>query len=716
MVNKIKWINTLLVSAFLTACGGGGSDGGSSSTPTTPTNSAPVITLSTNSLTFDELSSGSIDVTVSDAETDSASLNVSVSSSNPDALSVSYSDGVISLTANDVSGDQTVNLTATVSDGSKSSTATASIRIVDISGLIPAPIISMNSTAQVAINQTINLSYQIVYDESATFKSETVSSSDESILRVDLVDQQVELTGVSVGQADYIYTVTDTNNNTSDITVSVTVLATPAPEVTIEGVQEVGVNNSKYVEYNVILAEGVSVVSSEITVSDDSLLNASLEAGKIKLVGKALGTATFTYSTIDSNGAVGSASQSVNIIEYNIPPDITLAGLDEDGVLIIYSDSITDIPVIITDPDNIKNRWYLSKLEGTDNNPDAVLDYINGYHTDFDNKLLTIDAGQTPGIGFTAYFDLELTVEDSHSTVVKSFTLILMPRPNGFPLFSFAGIGGSRAYVPEGTTKTFSYVITDDKPENVVVTGHKHWHGEETQFDVTVDTDAQTITINNHSVPLSEQFGILLEYKDGNYAGEASFNFVSSIVFGELQNNALAFAQRMQNKMAALHDYIHVAEFYAQVLENTNVISANEALRLTRATATNDNYDYIIAKNILYNLEYEVTSGSMQDEGLINAYMSTIEERIDWATQKFSKESFVYVNELASLSQGLLPSLSYEDTLNEYDTELNKYSRFAGNTVYGDYVEGRWVFKPEYKFMQAVIEKSFSQAIKVSTH
>ena len=347
MVNKIKWINTLLVSAFLTACGGGGSDGGSSSTPTTPTNSAPVITLSTNSLTFDELSSGSIDVTVSDAETDSASLNVSVSSSNPDALSVSYSDGVISLTANDVSGDQTVNLTATVSDGSKSSTATASIRIVDISGLIPAPIISMNSTAQVAINQTINLSYQIVYDESATFKSETVSSSDESILRVDLVDQQVELTGVSVGQADYIYTVTDTNNNTSDITVSVTVLATPAPEVTIEGVQEVGVNNSKYVEYNVILAEGVSVVSSEITVSDDSLLNASLEAGKIKLVGKALGTATFTYSTIDSNGAVGSASQSVNIIEYNIPPDITLAGLDEDGVLIIYSDSITDIPVSI---------------------------------------------------------------------------------------------------------------------------------------------------------------------------------------------------------------------------------------------------------------------------------------------------------------------------------------------------------------------------------
>lgn len=715
MINKIKWLNTLLVCSFLTACGGGGESGGGSSTPP-PVNNAPSISLSVSSLAVDELNSGSIDVTVSDAETDSSSLTVSVLSSNSDILSVSYESGVISLTAQDVSGDQTVNITAKVSDGSKSSTAIASISIVDISGLIPAPIISMDSTAQVAINQTVNLSYQVAYDESATFQSESVSSADESLLRVELVNQQVEMTGVTVGQTSYIYTVTDSNNNTSDITVNVNVLATPAPIVTIDNVDEVGVNNSKYVEYNVELADGVSVVSSEITVSDNNLLEATLEAGKIKLVGKALGTATFTYTTIDSNGAEGSASQTVTIIEHNVLPDITLAGLDEDGVLVIYSNSVTEIPVIITDPDNIENRWYLSKLEGTENNPDAVLDYINGYHTDFDNKLLTIDAKQTPGFGYTAYFDLELTVEDSHSTVVKNFTLILTQRPNGFPLFSFEGLDENRGYVPEGTTKTFPYVITDDKPENVVVTGYKHWHGDETQFDVILDTEAQTITINNHSVPLSEHFGILLEYKDGNYGGQASFNFVSSIVFAELQNNALAFAQRMQNKMSALHEYIYVAEFYAQVLENLNMISAAEAMRLVRATEINDNFDYIIAKNTLYNLEYGITSGSMQDEGEINAYMLTIEDRIDNATLSFGKDNINYVNELATLSQGLLPALTFEDSINEYDDEFFKYSRFAGNSTYGDYVEGNWVFKPEYKFMQAVIEKSFSQAIKVSSH
>tara|TARA_R110000823_G_scaffold315069_1_gene445648 strand:+ start:8586 stop:8699 length:114 start_codon:yes stop_codon:yes gene_type:complete len=35
MINKIKWLNTLLVCSFLTACGGGGGgeSGGGSSTP-----------------------------------------------------------------------------------------------------------------------------------------------------------------------------------------------------------------------------------------------------------------------------------------------------------------------------------------------------------------------------------------------------------------------------------------------------------------------------------------------------------------------------------------------------------------------------------------------------------------------------------------------------------------------------------------------------------
>ncbi len=605
----------VLLSLLLVACGGGGGDSGGSSggvttpAPVTPvpSNSAPKLTLSVNSLIIDELASETLAVTISDAETANDGLTVSISSSNQDLLSATYAAGVVSLTAEDVSGDQVVTLSVVVSDGAKSSTATVSITIIDTSALIPPPSIRINGVLPVAVDQTISINYAVIYDESASFKSESVTSTDASVLTVSIEEQTLKVTGVSPGQAAIAYEVTDSNNNKAYIEVDIEVLSVPAPMVTLGDISEAYLNNRRFVTYSVVYADNVSAVSAEVSTSDESILIATIKDDKIELTGRALGQASFTYTTTDSNGAVGHASRTVNVI----------AG-----------------PV------------------------------------------------------------------------------------NSAPIITLVEKVGPYTYVPEGTTKTFNIVITDDKPENVALTDVTFWFGEESQFEASLDADSQTITINNHSVALLEDFGVLVSYDDGNYGGQVGFLFKSSAVLGDLENEVLDYIQVMNNKVAALQEYIYVAEFYSQVLENTNKLTTEEAQRLIRQTRASDTaFYYGFVKDSLMGFQQMVILGALRnDEDLLATQQELIAGQFGSAILFYLQDSIVHINELAELSNGLLPLLSFEEELQEYDVINNHFSRFAGNETYGEYVNGVWVFKAEYNFMKAIVSKTLSQISPVYPH
>lgn len=714
VMNLHRLICLALFSTVISACGGGGgSEGTSGGSSVKPSNTPPAASLSTNNVTLDELEKTSIELTFSDNETPASNLTVSVVSSNDDALSVSYDSGTLSLTAHDVMGDSVVTVTATISDGSASTRVTATVTVTDTSALIPAPIISIDSNVvQVTINQTLNVSYSVSYDESASFLSETVTSSDESILSAQLVEQQISVKGISAGQATFTYTVVDTNNNTSNVLVTVDVMPAAAPKVNLTSASEIDVNSELLLEYDVVYADGARHAASGVTVSNESILSASISQGHITLIGKALGKASYTVSITDSNGSVGSVTHDISVVESNnVAPDITLAGLDENESLVIYGKTENKIPIIITDPDDDSHSWYLNKLEGIDF-PDARIDYIYSYHTDFKNKLLTITTNLVPARTNIA-FELELAVKDKKTTTFKRFTLILTQTPNGAPLFSLSDQVVNFGPVPEGDTREFTYSIVDDNPENVEVTGIKSWYGDETLFDYKLDTTSQTITVTNKGVPLSETFGVLITYKDGDSVGDAGFNFKSSAVLGEYEQSILDYVQEMENKVAATKEYYYVADFYSEVIENKNLISPQKAEDLQRAVQTVDSVEYGIIGNLLSVMEANAISGTLTNVDEMESYKSAINARFIDLEAELTSQTYVYVNELAELSTSILPVLDFENKVYEYDATLQKYSRFAGNPSYGEFVDGEWVFNDEYKFLNAIIAKSFSEAKKV---
>jgi len=701
-----------LLSLLLTACGGGGGDSGGGSSAnksTTPVNTSPKVSLSASTLTLDELTSGTFNVTVSDAETTSDNLTVTVSSSNINALSASYSAGIVSLTANDVAGDQTLTLSVVVSDGSKSSTTTATIKIVDISGLIPAPVITMDNIAQVAINQSINVIYSVSYDESATFQSESVTSTDETVLTVALEAQQIKLTGLVAGQASFVYSVVDSNNNTSEFLVDVNVLLAPPPIVTIENVAEVGSNNTRMVDYSVSFNEKTSFVSHEITSSDADVLLAALVGEQIELTGRELGQASFTYSITDNYGSVSTVTRMVTVVEGSLPPELTLKGADENGLAVIYGNEINELFIEISDPDDAEHTVSITKFEGIDS-PDAVIDLINDYQIEGDR--LVIDAKREPYRRVIS-FELELTVSDEYNTVVKSFTLTLIKRPNGAPLLKIDGTLGGFLPIPVGTTKTFSYHIVDDRPENVVITGQSLWHGDEEHFDISLNSEAQTFTITNKA-PFEETYGIMFQYEDGDLGGSFPFQVTSSVVLDDLQTETLDIIQIFYNKIAGLKEYVYVAEFYGEFLENSNIITKEKKFNLVNSMKLDAQGSFNYAKVWPATLESLIVFGTWDDPAIIDSYINGVNEQMDKAIKNYSNNQLI--NDFVALSNGVLPQITFEPSLNEYDTENKKYSRFAGNETYGEYVDGVWVFKDEYTFMNAIIEKSFAQARIVYAH
>ncbi len=65
----------------------------------------------------------------------------------------------------------------------------------------------------------------------------------------------------------------------------------------------------------------------------------------------------------------------------------------------------------------------------------------------------------------------------------------------------------------------------------------------------------------------------------------------------------------------------------------------------------------------------------------------------------YGSKNIQLINEMASKSSDTLPELTYENKVQVYEDVY--YSKFVGNTKYGQYEGSTWKFKPEYSFLNA---------------
>jgi hypothetical protein len=554
----------------------------------------------------------------------------------------------------------------------------------------------------------------------------TVTIADPAVLALSYENGVVTYTTSIISEGDKVITVTaNVTDGTASASTTTIVTVTDTPNILPVITMSPSIVQ---MEGTIAKSSTLSIVTSDeneedtlvVTVlsSNPEILTAIYTDGIVSLTSPTTVTENteVTVSATVSDGhdsiTVTSAVTLLYVDINNETPTISLVNSDENDMVVIFGEIRNEIAVVVTDKDSTDINWSIKSLEGIDAE-DAVLDLVNYYGVE--GSSIIMDMKQAPSSRLIS-FELILTVTDGITSVDKEFTLSLTKRPNGAPMFTISNRISGFVPVPTGTTRTVTYGFIDDASENIVMGDVTTWYGNEDNFTVTADHTAKTITIINNGAPIEETFGVLIEYTDGNYSGSAIFQFTSSVVLGALQNDTLDYIQVMYNKIEALKEYHEIGTFYSEVLENLNYVSEREALNFKRSVIITDDGNFSVTKSWLATLEALIVFGVWEDPTIINSYISGIETQYSFAESGYASSTYQIVNDMADLTNGFLPQISFENTLNEYDTVNNYFSRFTGNSAYGEVFDGKFVFKEEFEFLEAVLFKTASSARKAYEH
>ena len=348
---------TLVLSAFLTACGGGGGGGGSSDTPA-PTVPSPSLSLAVSSSTLTVSEDFSPALRVATA-TNATGIRVSQSTTGVVSVSTSVLEVSISSIRN-ASGRTTLTIVASNSSGSTTAQVVVTITAVNDP---PTLVVSSNSISTLGGFSpiTINTTASDIEDANLTF---TVAESTTGVVRVTTSTNAIVLNTISgaSGQTTLTLRVVDSSGSTVTeiITVSVTITPSGAP------VLMVSTNLISVIEdfktSVIIQTTATDVDGDTITVSVSAsmpIVNAVISTpanGRstitnsitLTAIADANGTATLTVLATDSGGQSTNTEVVVVVSSVEDAPTLTIptatlrVSEDFDGAISVATAMDTD--------------------------------------------------------------------------------------------------------------------------------------------------------------------------------------------------------------------------------------------------------------------------------------------------------------------------------------------------------------------------------------
>ncbi|GIU03517.1 hypothetical protein TUM4261_01300 [Shewanella sp. c952] len=646
-MNKTRGLlAAVIISLILSACGGG-SDDNSGSTPDnggSSGNNAPTLSLELSSISLEEGKTKNITIDAQDADGDS--LSYSVTSSNA-AVSGSANSDSLTISVSEVESDLSAIITLTVSDGKISTSKTITVAVKDKPNSIP--IISL--------------------------------AESEIILR-------------SNSTADIAFTAVDADGDELSYAFTSTSSAISAA---ISG------------EYLVITAGDVaagSTVTLTITVSDgkDSVVK-DITVSIIKYV-------AYSVSWVDAEAINLSVAQAA---KGRFPFEIGLGSVEQDNIT--YS--------IAMNVDSGLNQTAIS----------AVID--------LESKEVIVSPSSENQGDYTGV----LTVSDGVTTETLNFSLNVY-YANRSPAID----GAFFVFLEEGETKTFdltssevldadSLVIYESQPFEV-------YQGDASKLSFTYDNAAKTYSITALTGSKFSGFSIRVNTTDsfGGLSGNAYQIYVKGATTAqELElEEKIVLAQRFVKQSQELE---RLSDFLIDGLEITGVLTKQEALieRLliadSRHFSENDSTEeltcmlsavqtgyvvnyafkggnvdgaYTTQRGFICNVgeeeTYNNTTGKADSQFYANAKnyalaLSNIERiRTMQENDYYSAGGLNIIertNRLSGMLQSEVPTFElgrvYWEQMNELDNGF--YSRFVGNTTYGEYQGEAWLWKPEYEVL-----------------
>lgn len=505
-----------------------------------------------------------------------------------------------------------------------------------------------------------------------------------------------------------------TDTETFTVTVKNVVVNTPPSVVLSPTDIELDVDETEVVAATLSDQESdVNSLTSAVAVSNPSVISAALDSsGNVTVTALDTGVSVVTYTVTDEGGMSSTAEVSVTVVETeNEAPDFSIVGQSENSDSVtIYHDRETVLNIEIEDPDSDAHYLALERFEAITGD----ISFLEGYLVNNESKTVSLDMKALATNQDVMVFEMELSLrDDSDNVTVKVFEVIVEKSDNASPIFTFSDKVGAFIVVEQNGTKEFTYTIQDDDVSKVNVTGMQYWYGDQSKFDVQLDTESQTITVTTNGVEVEDSYGFVLQYVDSSLTGNVNVELMVGAKFGADEQEMLDLKNKMIKARESIKEYVYVGAFYSQVLENLGYITEQQAEDFLELLDVDDSDSYAYGRFNLYlnNIDYYISIGEFKDQGFKSSYITVLTNLFEQA-QTTGRLRYTVVNEMAALSNETLPTIGFESTVNEYDTENNYFSRFVGNTSYGEYVDGEWVFDAEYAFLDAVNAQMIQNALR----
>lgn len=681
----------------LVGCGGGGSD--TTSPPPPKVNQAPHLTVALTAIELEAEGTYTLALTASD---DDGPPLISIGSKTgtiettlaADQKSVHIKAGAV--TAKEVASFSIIATERSAQQRTASSTVTITLYpklaiFAQIDGVLSSPGLKVTYGSPVK--------FFVVNEFNEVIPFTQFSVVDPSVAELKQVDGALIISAKKTGTTDLQIAGTLANGHSYKKTLPVSATGNSAPAIAISQ-QQVTVQTSGKAELNLEIADidGSVFINGSISVtsSNPALASVQLVDRVITVTGHQKGQVTITASAQDGEFLVR-ATVNANVID-EVPPTIVV----NQGQLIEMEElSTLTVPIDLIGTNT--TSYVLSvTIEDHAGDLDVVSHSLNG-------RMLTITTKELPRLGNSdrMLYDVNVSATNGQQSVkAPTSRLEVMTKLNGAPIFELSPVSGPFVLVNKTGKSTVKITVNDDNPNNVTLFTPEAWFNksETGSYQVIYDDSTRELSLDLTGFEKNQTFGITLSYRDGQLGGKFSIEF-RTVELTDLDREMLEVRKVAIAKTESVRAYQLLARFYAEYLENQGIVDAQFVDEL------NDQMQIDDSENQVFNTtEYYIAMLLEQiytDEFNLNPdvalsmklHLSELPERA--GTLSITK--LADINALALLSKGALPELSFETTSNPI-TDLH-YSKFYGNSKYGAYQQGQWVYFSQYHFLAAIDAK-----------
>lgn len=504
-------------------------------------------------------------------------------------------------------------------------------------------------------------------------------------------------------------------------TISVNIIDQPnlAPVLTLES-DSIELIESKSTSISVSFSDpdgdavSITVTASELLTAnyDDASQLLTITAGEVS----SDSTGTVTVVATDARGLSVTKTVNVNIAD-NVAPELIFIDEESTGFRPIYSMSENtrfSFPIRVDDPDNTFEDFQynveFSIIGDFEETP------IFDYSVDSENGIVEIVVGEAERDHF---YDLSVTVSDGVSTDTK--TAELRVRNNRLDLA--LRIDNLNFYIVDEESVTVNYKIYTSEPNLLEIQGVTYDNEidqQENPLDISIDEANKTITFTGGN--LTEDRFIPVRFMVAERFPEDNVRTVGQSIFIVYKAN---LSELESDYIAKLNEVSYLYEFAAEKITIINYLRDvfiiqnfygvdNPTLSLEELRDLVD--DSLIEVDRQRQFVFSV-------KGEINNQRGRIFDFFDPSTPLESRQTLLQEEllNLTGIGSFATDEFWFSNLTIDIDTLLNltdlttkfvgvesermlelpngKYSRYVGNSRYGQYVNGVWTFNEEYKYL-----------------